>query len=66
MASSAFFLHADIGIVTKEEAVWESFSEDEAPASKPKPIVSASSGKPKSSGGGAKGQGNIMNFFGKK
>lgn len=51
-------------LITKEEFVDESFSEDEAPARKPKvaiPTVSSTAkAKPK------KGQGNIMSFFGKK
>ena len=60
-------------LVTKEEAVWESFSEDE-PVSQPKPKASFST-KPqsqsKASGGKVAGKtagkgGNIMNFFGKK
>ena len=60
-------------LVTKEEAVWESFSEDE-PASQPKPKASfptKTQSQPKSSGGKPTGKtagkgGNIMNFFGKK
>ncbi|MCJ1394909.1 hypothetical protein MMC18_007789 [Xylographa bjoerkii] len=57
-------------LVTKEEAAWESFSEDEpAPAPKAKiPTSTASSsaaGKSKKTGG-KPGQGNIMSFFGKK
>lgn len=50
--------------MTKEEAVWESFSEEE-------PIVekditpSSSTGKVKKISG-RPGQGNIMSFFGKK
>ncbi|KAL2070398.1 hypothetical protein VTL71DRAFT_13424 [Oculimacula yallundae] len=53
-------------LVTKEEAVWESFSEDE-PAEKPKPKVQASSMGAKTKKAAAKpGQGNIMSFFGKK
>lgn len=65
-------------LVTKEEAVWESFSEDEpelksakAPfsssstngSSQAKSTAGKSSGKPAGSG---KGGGGIMNFFGKK
>ena len=53
--------------VTKEEAAWESFSEDEpAPPSKkakvsaPPPAAKAGAKK------GGKGQGNIMSFFAKK
>ncbi|OAX85155.1 hypothetical protein ACJ72_00457 [Emergomyces africanus] len=54
-------------LVTKEEPVWESFSEDEAPPPvKRKPAVSVNA-KPASSKGNQKtGQGNIMSFFGKK
>ena len=58
--------------MTKEEPVWESFSEDEPqPATKKlKPMVSAQhnegSGKGKKSGGAKQGKGNIMSFFGKK
>ncbi|KAG9243778.1 DNA polymerase subunit Cdc27 [Calycina marina] len=53
-------------LVTKEEAVWESFSEDEpiAPAAKAKfPAAEAAKGK---KAAGKAGQGNIMSFFGKK
>jgi DNA polymerase delta subunit 3 len=50
--------------VTKEEAAWESFSEDE-PESK-KPRISVAPTNTKKSGAAAKGQGNIMNFFKKK
>ena len=48
--------------VTREEPVWESFSEDEKPV-KRRPAVSV---KPKSSKGGDKPKGNIMSFFSKK
>lgn len=59
--------------VTKEETVWESFSEDE-PVSQPKPkalFPSKAQSQTKSSGGKATGKaagkgGNIMNFFGKR
>ncbi|KAJ5782505.1 DNA polymerase subunit Cdc27 [Penicillium paradoxum] len=47
-------------LVTREEASWESFSEDE-PAPKKKPV-----NVPKAKAGKAAGQGNIMSFFGKK
>ncbi|KAJ5812946.1 DNA polymerase subunit Cdc27 [Penicillium robsamsonii] len=47
-------------LVTREEATWESFSEDE-PVPKKKPAVNV----PKKAGKAA-GQGNIMSFFGKK
>lgn len=50
--------------VTKEEPVWESFSEDESEPQKRKPLPSSSA---KSAKGGAKSsQGSIMSFFGKK
>ena len=63
--------------VTKEEAAWESFSEDDVPAATRSkadttPALPASAaGKKKSgagaeAGGGKQGQGNIMSFFGKK
>lgn len=55
--SNLFFL------VTVEEPVWESFSEDEqAPPPKKKPAVSAAG----ASKGKKAGQGNIMSFFSKK
>ncbi|KAJ5121524.1 uncharacterized protein N7515_009485 [Penicillium bovifimosum] len=47
-------------LVTREEATWESFSEDE-PAPKKKPVNVPKAKAPK-----AAGQGNIMSFFGKK
>ncbi|KAJ5677950.1 uncharacterized protein N7477_003583 [Penicillium maclennaniae] len=47
-------------LVTREEATWESFSEDE-PIPKKKPAVNVAKGK-----GAKPGQGNIMSFFGKK
>ncbi|OJD35557.1 dna polymerase subunit cdc27 [Diplodia corticola] len=50
--------------VTKEEQVWESFSEDEPQPKKPKPTPAAAA-KPKK-GGGKQGQGSIMSFFAKK
>ncbi|OGE55600.1 hypothetical protein PENARI_c004G11535 [Penicillium arizonense] len=49
-------------LVTREEASWESFSEDE-PAPKKKPAVNVPKGK---AGKAGQGQGNIMSFFGKK
>lgn len=61
-------------LVTKEEAVWESFSEDE-PEPKAAPVKPAAFGKaqPNQSQGKAGGKagakkagGNIMSFFGKK
>lgn len=58
-------------LVTKEEAVWESFSEDEEPPKQARPAVNAGAAIKKDKGGGQqqqgkKGQGNIMSFFGKK
>ncbi|KAK5047091.1 hypothetical protein LTR84_007034 [Exophiala bonariae] len=60
-------------LVTKEEAVWESFSEDE-PEPKPaptkpafgKPQPTPSQGKAGAKAGAKKASGNIMSFFGKK
>lgn len=53
--------------MTREEAVWESFSEDEAPPAK-KAAVSVD--KPalakKTAAAGPKKQGGIMSFFAKK
>jgi len=51
--------------VTREEAAWESFSEDEpAPKkAKPTPALAAKGAK---KGAAKPGQGNIMSFFGKK
>ena len=63
-------------LVTKEEAAWESFSEEEPAAKKVKSAVNAGAaaqapGAAKKGGAAAggmakKGQGNIMSFFGKK
>jgi DNA polymerase delta subunit 3 len=54
-------------LVTKEELVWESFSEDEPAPSKPKSGGFGSSAAPKGGKSTAKpGQGNIMSFFSKK
>ncbi|KAM5444188.1 CDC27 protein [Microsporum ferrugineum] len=51
-------------LVTKEEPVWESFSEDEPEPPKRKLLPSSSA---KSTKGGSKSsQGSIMSFFGKK
>ncbi|KAI9858027.1 MAG: hypothetical protein M1824_004493 [Vezdaea acicularis] len=54
-------------LVTREEAVWESFSEDEPEPPKPKklPISSAVSGKSKKSSG-KPAPGGIASFFSKK
>ncbi|OCK83591.1 hypothetical protein K432DRAFT_379368 [Lepidopterella palustris CBS 459.81] len=54
-------------LVTKEEAVWESFSEDEPEPKKLKtvaPTISTAKGKKGAKQG--QGQGNIMSFFSKK
>ncbi|KAF7947543.1 hypothetical protein EAE96_008629 [Botrytis aclada] len=51
-------------LVTKQEAAWESFSEDE-PAPAPKAKAAPVSTKPKKDAP-KKGQGDIMAFFGKK
>ncbi|KAL9088435.1 MAG: hypothetical protein Q9165_006159 [Trypethelium subeluteriae] len=52
-------------LVTKEEPVWESFSEEEPEQKKAKPIaVNSSTAKGKKAA--KAGQGNIMNFFAKK
>ena len=66
------FKDAEGYMVTKEEAVWESFSEDEEPP-KPalkKPAVAPSSAKSTKETGkkssGKPGQGNLMSFFSKK
>ncbi len=59
-------------LVTKEEPAWESFSEEErAPPVSSSSTVGGGKGKKMGSsagaaGGGKVGQGNIMNFFGKK
>lgn len=56
--------------VTIQEPGWESFSEEEAPATKPQKAKPAAAEKaaPAAKGKKAapKGQGNIMSFFGKK
>lgn len=54
-------------LVTKEEAVWESFSEDEPEPKKPKPSFPTNSAKGSSQTKSTTGKsGGIMNFFGKK
>jgi DNA polymerase delta subunit 3 len=55
-------------VVTREEAAWESFSEDEpvAPAPKPKAQSSSTTTAKGKKGAEKKGQGSIMSFFGKK
>ncbi|KAI9053030.1 hypothetical protein LZ554_003300 [Drepanopeziza brunnea f. sp. 'monogermtubi'] len=52
-------------LVTKEELVWESFSEDE-PVEKPKPKMQSSNTAKAKKPAAKAGQGNIMSFFGKK
>ncbi|MCJ1378473.1 hypothetical protein MMC17_001572 [Xylographa soralifera] len=57
-------------LVTREEATWESFSEDE-PSPAPQAKTPASSGSSSATGkakkmGGRSGQGNIMSFFERK
>ncbi|OCL03189.1 hypothetical protein AOQ84DRAFT_368588 [Glonium stellatum] len=52
-------------LVTKEEQVWESFSEDEPEPKKPKTSAIASATS-KGKKGAKAGQGNIMSFFTKK
>jgi len=53
--------------VTKEEPVWESFSEDEPERHKADtPASTASSVSKGKKGNGKPGQGNIMSFFTKK
>ncbi|KAF2771415.1 hypothetical protein EJ03DRAFT_342192 [Teratosphaeria nubilosa] len=55
-------------LVTREEAAWESFSEDEPAPKKAKTTAPAPASKVAAGGkkASAKGQGNIMSFFGKK
>ncbi|KAI9821703.1 MAG: hypothetical protein M1827_002284 [Pycnora praestabilis] len=54
-------------LVTREEPVWESFSEDEPKPQKAKTSASTASSTAKAKKAGSKpGQGNIMSFFGKK
>lgn len=55
--------------MTKEEAVWESFSEDEPAPKKaklPPAAPTSAASKAAAKKGGKPGQGNIMSFFGKK
>lgn len=52
--------------VTTEEPVWESFSEDEPEPKKQKTLPPSSSNPKTTKKAGPKGQGSIMNFFGKK
>ncbi|KAF2855579.1 hypothetical protein T440DRAFT_158272 [Plenodomus tracheiphilus IPT5] len=50
-------------LVTKEETVWESFSEDEPEPKKLKPAPSKPSSSAKGKPAGKKGQGSIASFF---
>ncbi|CAG5161186.1 uncharacterized protein ALTATR162_LOCUS5977 [Alternaria atra] len=50
-------------LVTKEEAVWESFSEDEPAPKKAKPAPAKPSSSAKGKNAGKKGQGSIASFF---
>jgi DNA polymerase delta subunit 3 len=52
--------------VTKEEAVWESFSEDEPQPKKGKSFSSATTTAKGKKAAAKPGQGNIMSFFSKK
>lgn len=51
-------------LITKEEPVWESFSEEDKPTPVPKPKMQVEGNKGKVTSS-AKGQGNLMSFFGK-
>jgi DNA polymerase delta subunit 3 len=60
------FVDEDGYLVTREEAEWESFEEDEpVEVKRPKVELPATQGKRKSGASGGK-QGNIMSFFGKR
>ncbi|CAI9628279.1 dna polymerase subunit cdc27 protein [Alternaria burnsii] len=50
-------------LVTKEEAVWESFSEEEPTTKKAKPASAKPSSSAKGKNAGKKGQGSIASFF---
>jgi DNA polymerase delta subunit 3 len=52
--------------VTREEAAWESFSEDEPAPKKAKPTPAPAAKGAAKKGAAKPGQGNIMSFFGKK
>lgn len=53
--------------MTKEEAAWESFSEDEPAPKKAKTVPIPTTSKPTTAKNGTKpGRGNIMSFFTKK
>jgi DNA polymerase delta subunit 3 len=49
--------------VTREEAVWESFSEDEPETKKLKPAPAKPAATAKGKAAGKKGQGSIASFF---
>ncbi|USP78885.1 hypothetical protein yc1106_06159 [Curvularia clavata] len=50
-------------LVTKEEAVWESFSEEEPAPKKAKPVPAKPASSAKGKSAGMKGQGSIASFF---
>ncbi|EOA87597.1 uncharacterized protein SETTUDRAFT_150612 [Exserohilum turcica Et28A] len=50
-------------LVTREEAVWESFSEEEPAPKKAKPVVPKPASSAKGKNAGKKGQGSIASFF---
>ncbi|KAI4961350.1 hypothetical protein J4E86_000378 [Alternaria arbusti] len=50
-------------LVTKEEAVWESFSEEETAPKKAKPAPAKPTSSAKAKNAGKKGQGSIASFF---
>ncbi|KAI4672093.1 uncharacterized protein J4E78_000593 [Alternaria triticimaculans] len=50
-------------LVTKEEAVWESFSEEEPAPKKAKPAPAKPTSSAKAKNAGKKGQGSIASFF---
>lgn len=52
--------------MTKEEPVWEDFSEEEAAPKKPKVAASVPPAVKGGKKGSKPGQGNIMSFFSKK
>lgn len=53
-------------VVTREEAAWESFSEEEHAPKKAKMTPAPLPAKGAKKGAAKPGQGNIMSFFGKK
>ncbi|KAI9886257.1 MAG: hypothetical protein M1823_001928 [Watsoniomyces obsoletus] len=69
--------HGEVNDVTKEEATWESFSEDEKPPPPPPeptketrkpatPAATGKAGKKGTTGGGSQKQGGIASFFKRK